>query len=60
MNIGLYMILVAIVFNVWPILMVCGVAHAKWSELLNPRLRYANNEKSRLQDLNMEKTRNIF
>ena len=60
MNIDLCMILVAIVLNVWVILMVCGAAHAMWLELLNPRLRYANNEKRRLQDLNMEKTRNIL
>lgn len=56
----LCMILVPIFTVGFGILMVCGATHAMCLELLNPRLRYVDNEKWRLQDLNPEKTRNIF
>ena len=42
------------------ILIVFGVAHVKWRELINPPIRYNSNEKRRLQDINPEKTRKMI
>lgn len=57
----LVLVVVPLVMIAIPIVIVLGTAHAKWKELVNPRLKYDNsNDEMSFPNLVMQKTKNII